>query len=514
MRGAAARLREALTAADFTTSGVAALLGPLATAALSRNETVPARRATTGRTSLDTLVRLFLLQLPVDAAAAAAALPLDAAQQLGLISSDGTQVRARLDVRPYGEYDGAGPAAPLWWVVSDLGTGLDGHDVRLPDKQHVLGVGGASVMLAQLTPRDRVGTTIDLGTGCGVQALHASRHSDRVIATDISQRALGLAAITAALSGVELDLRHGSLLEPVRNEGADLVVTNPPFVVSPRGRHGQQGRYTYRDSGLPLDEVCARILRDAPPLLRPNGTLVMLANWVHLRGGDWRDRVGGWLPAHGVDSLVVQREVLDPAEYVEMWLRDSGETSGPGHLEAYDGWLAAFEEAGVEGVGLGFVCLGRTDTSAGGSAAAVLDWPHPVEQPLGPHLRAWLDRRAWSAAQDDDALLAARLRVADDVVQEQLGQPGAEDPEHLVLRRQGGMRPAVRVDSETAALVGASEGTLPLSALVAAVASVLGTDAEGTRERLIGQVRSLVDDGILEPVERRGTPQEGRPADG
>ncbi len=342
-------------------------------------------------------------------------------------------------------------------------------------------------MLAQLTPRETVGTTVDIGTGCGVQALYASRHSDRVVATDVSPRALHLARLTAALSDVDVELREGSLLEPLRNQPADLIVSNPPFVVSPAGTH------TYRDGGFPLDGICAHLVREAPRLLTPHGDLVLLANWVHVRGDDWRERVAGWLPDQGVDALVVQREVLDPAEYVAMWLRDSGEASD---VSAYDAWLQALEAARVEGVGMGFVRIRRTDSVA---RSALIDWPHPVEQPLAPHLTAWLDRRAWLAGCDDDGLLAARLCVAPDVVQEQIGQPGADDPEHVVLRRAGGLRPAVRVDTATAALVGASEGTLTVAALVAAVASVLGDDPRALSARLLPVVRDLVDQGLLEP---------------
>jgi methylase of polypeptide subunit release factors len=431
---------------------------------------------------LETLVRLFLLQLTVPDDAAAAALPVDA-HELGLVASGDDGTRALVDVRPYAEHD---DAAPTWWVVSDLGTGLDGVDRRLPD-DHVLGVGGASTMLAQLTPREPVGTTVDIGTGCGVQALHAGRHSERVIATDVSPRAVRFAALTTALSGVEVELRQGSLLEPVAHEQADLILSNPPFVVSPAGTH------TYRDGGLPLDGLCARLVRDAPQRLTPHGNLVLLANWVHVAGTDWRDRVGGWLPAAGVDALVVQREVLDPAEYVAMWLRDSGEARD---VEAYDAWLRAFEDASVEGVGLGFVRVRRTDSA---TRSALLDWPHPVEQPLAPHLSGWLDRRAWLAEADDDHLLAAVLRVAPDVVQEQVGRPGADDPEHVVLRSLGGFRRAARVDTATAALVGACEGTLPVGALLAAVASVLGEDPSRLRERLLPGIRDLVEQGVLEP---------------
>jgi hypothetical protein len=489
------RVRDAFLAADYTTSGVEALLGPVAMAALARGETVPARRACAGGSPLETLVRLFLLQLTVPQGAASAALPTDAAD-LGFVATDTDGTRAALDVRPYGEDGGPGAsgedpevggyAAPLWWVVSDLGTGLDGVERRLPD-DHVLGVGGASTMLAQLTPRAAVATAVDIGTGCGVQALHASRHSDRAVATDISSRALRLAALTMSLSGVDVDLRHGSLLDPIADQQVDLIVSNPPFVVSPAGRH------TYRDGGQPLDSVCARIVHEAPKLLTPKGDLVLLANWVHIAGGDWRDRVGAWLPRHGVDALVVQREVLDPAEYVAMWLRDSGESAD---LQAYDAWLQALEEAHVDGVGMGFVRLRRTDAAA---RSLLIDWPHPVEQPLAPHLTSWLDRRAWLADRNDDQLLAATVHAARDVVQEQVGQPGAEDPEHVILRRLGGLRPAVRVDTATAALVGASEGTLPMVALVAAVATVLGEDPDALQERLLPEVRDLIDQGVLEP---------------
>lgn len=477
------RVRDALLAAGYTTEGVAALLGPAATRALSRGETVPARRATSGGSPLETLVRLFLLQLTVPDSAAKAALPGDA-RELGLLDSHPDGTRAVVDVRPYGEVGEHGDAAPAWWVVSDLGTGLDSSERRLPD-DHVLGVGGASTMLAQLTPRAPVGTTFDIGTGCGVQALHASRHSERVVATDVSPRALHLAQLSAGLSAVDVELREGSLLEPFAAQQADLIVSNPPFVVSPAGTH------TYRDGGLRLDGVCARLIRGAPQLLAPVGDLVLLANWVHITGDDWRERVAGWLPGHGVDALVVQREVLDPAEYVAMWLRDSGESAD---LSAYDAWLQAFEQARVEGVGMGFVRIRRTDVAA---RSVLIDWPHPVEQPLAPHLTSWLDRRAWLAACDDDGLLGARLCVASDVVQEQIGQPGADDPEHVVLRRLGGLRPAVRVDTATAALVGASEGTLTVAALVAAVASVLGDDPHTLAERLLPEVRDLVDQGVL-----------------
>ena len=238
----------------YTVDGVAGRLGPVATAALARHETVPARRATGRRRRRWTpWSGCSCCSCRCRRSGARRALPLEAAVGLGVLYADGDEVHARLDVRPYRRSDGDG-GDDLWWVVSDLGTGLDGTGGPLP-AEHVLGVGGASTTLAQLTPRRPVGRTLDVGTGCGVQALHASPAlAARSSRTDVSPRALQLAGLTAALSGVRLELRLGDLLEPARGETFDLVVSNPPFVI---GAPAGGTRHTYRDSGLPARRASA-----------------------------------------------------------------------------------------------------------------------------------------------------------------------------------------------------------------------------------------------------------------
>src|SRR4029079_13102755 len=123
---------------------------------------------------------------------------------------------AALDCRPYADEDHD------WWVVSDLTPALDGQPVQVgPD--HVLGVTPASTSLARLTTRHRVGRALDLGTGCGVQSLHLTTHADHVVATDVNARALALADFNAALNAVDLDVRAGSLWDPVDDESFDLI---------------------------------------------------------------------------------------------------------------------------------------------------------------------------------------------------------------------------------------------------------------------------------------------------
>ncbi|MZG17932.1 methyltransferase, partial [Streptomyces sp. SID5914] len=227
-RDVTARLRDALLGASFTADGLLELLGAPAYAALSRSETVPALRATRGDTPLELLVRLFLLQQPVPHARVGDVLPVDACLESGWLDRAGDdEVAATVDVRPYG-----GPGGEDWFIVSDLGCAVGGAGgIGSHAEGVVLGVGGASTTLAGLTVRTPVSAALDLGTGSGIQALHAAAHATRVTATDVNPRALHIAALTLALSGAPAaDLREGSLYEPVADdETYDLIVSNPPF---------------------------------------------------------------------------------------------------------------------------------------------------------------------------------------------------------------------------------------------------------------------------------------------
>ncbi|WP_333767721.1 DUF7059 domain-containing protein [Streptomyces sp. IBSBF 2435] len=494
-------LRDDLRAAAFTADGCLDLLGAVAYAALSRAETVPALRATRGSGPLDTLVRLFLLQCPVPYERARAALPgLDGYAADGWLLRDGDDVRATVDVRPY-----AGDGNADWWIVSDLGCAVGGAGgvgsapgVNRADL--VLGVGGASTTLAGLTVREPVGSALDLGTGSGIQALHAAQHATRVTATDVNPRALHFARLTLALSGApEPDLRQGGLFEPVGDDRYDLIVSNPPFVISP------EGRFTYRDGGMGGDDLCRTLVQQAADHLNDGGWCQLLANWQHTEGQDWRERLSGWVP-RGCDAWIVQREVQDVAQYAELWLRDGGDhrTDPAEYAARYDAWLDDFERAKVSGVGFGWITLRKSGAEQ--PVITAEEWPHPVEQPLGPHIAAWFARQDFLRRHDDADLLEARFTLADEVVQEQVGLPGAEDPEHVVLRSARGMRRATKVDTVGAGFAGVCDGTLPAGRIVDAIAQLLGEDPVVLRDRTPGSIRMLVEQGFLEPV-----PDDSRP---
>ncbi|MFF4658129.1 methyltransferase [Streptomyces sp. NPDC001381] len=489
----AARLREALLAASFTADGLLDLLGAPAYAALARSETVPALRATRGDTPLEALVRLFLLQQPVPHARVAELLPVHACVESGWLALVGAdEVAATVDVRPYG-----GPDGEDWFIVSDLGCAVGGAGgIGSRNEGVVLGVGGASTTLAGITVRTPVSSALDLGTGSGIQALHAAQHATRVTATDLNPRALHVTALTLALSGAPAaELREGSLFEPLRDdERYDLIVSNPPFVISPAAR------LTYRDGGMGGDDLCRSLVQGAGERLNEGGFAQFLANWQHVEGEDWQDRLRSWVP-RGCDAWIVQREVQDITQYAELWLRDAGDHRGDRaeYQARYDAWLDEFEARKVKAVGFGWITLRRTASAE--PVITVEEWPHPVEQPLGDTVRAHFERLDYLRARDDAALLAAHFRLAGEIVQEQVGMPGAEDPEHVVLRQHRGMRRATAVDTVGAGFAGVCDGSLSAGRILDAIAQLVGDDPVMLRDRTPAQIRLLVEQGFLEPAE-------------
>jgi hypothetical protein len=388
-------------------------------------------------------------------------------------------VAARVDLRPYADDDRD------LWVLGDLTPGLDGGPNRVgPD--HVLGISPASTSLAQLTVRDPVGSALDLGTGCGVQSLHLTDHADRVVATDVNKRALWMARLNAELNNRPFEVREGSFFEPVRGETFDLIVTNPPFVISP----GTGERLVYRDSGLPGDQVVEHIVRTAPKHLNEGGLVQILGNWIVRGAGEpWSFGQRGWLEGSGCDAWIVERERLDVASYVELWLKDAGLHGAPDYVTRYDTWLSWFDAQDIREIAFGWINLVRTP----GQHVWIDEWPYEVEVPIGPEIAAWT-RRIRTIPRLHDDLLGMRLVAPGHVVQETVGRPGAEDPTTIVLRQQRGLRRAMQVPTAVAALVGACDGDLTLGQIVGALGRL---EVEEPPDGWVGTARTLLAEGYL-----------------
>jgi SAM-dependent methyltransferase len=472
------RVRAAFAEAGYTVARVRELLGAVAGGALARDEIVPALRLTR-EGALGALTRLFWLQVPVAEPELPPGLPAGLAA-LGLAEVSGGLVRPLLRVVPLEPADG--------YAVSDLK--VRPGDGRRPAPDHVVGTGGASSSLAQLVVHSPVDNALDLGTGSGVQAVHLARRARHVTATDLNPRALALARLSCALSGVSAELLAGSLYEPVAGRRFDLIVANPPFVIAP-----PEGRLTYRESGLDGDDVCRRLVRQAPAHLAEGGWCQLLANWLHGPDEPWQDRVGTWLDGTGCDAWVVQRDVQDPAEYAELWLRDSCEVGTAEYRARYDAWLDYFEQK-VTGIGFGWITLHATGRQ--NPAIRVEELGQAVDQPVGAYVADVMHALALVLGQQSlEDLDTVVLKAADGLTQEQIGPPGEPDPSRIVLRQPDRLRRAAGVGTVEAALAGVCDGTLPLGPLLAAISDLTALPLEDVRAHAAAVLPELITDGFF-----------------
>ena len=494
---AAARVRTYLLEVGFTTDGVLARVGSAAFAALGRGLAVPIRRALSAQepTPLDRLIEVFLLADPVPADGLPGPIAADL-EVLGMVRRESERLIPLVEVHPYGEPD------TDWFVVSDIGAPAS------PD--HVLGIGGASLTLARITPRRDVGRTMDLGCGAGVQVLHAARHSSRVVATDTNPRALVLTYLTAALSGLpegQLDLRAGSLFGPVSDERFDLVVSNPPFVISP------SHRFTYRDAGLPGDELSRLVVRGAAAHLAPGGMAAVLGNWLHVAGEDWRERVAEWVAGTGVDAWIVERDAQPVADYAATWLRDAQVPEGPEFDAGMDQWLDAFADEGCVEVGFGwFVLVAPPDRPPAAREGAsehpaawvlVEDLAHCERLPRGDEVLAFLAGCARTEQLTAPALLAAPASLAPGATitatAHIAGQSEVQEPPRLGLAGMigpGGWRPAVSVHPTLLAALLADRDT-PIGERLDAAAQAEGLDPLDVLGPALMGLRELIRVGIV-----------------
>jgi methylase of polypeptide subunit release factors len=513
---------------NYTLDGVADLLGPSAYAALGRDQIIPALLATertsgsdqAGLRGLTVLVRLWLLAVPQAVEDVDAALPGPGANglaELGLVTIADGFVTAAVDVRPYGwdaNPDGSGGAE--LWVASDLAAHQQAGVLR---HDHVLGIGQASTTLVQTTIRPHARRALDLGTGCGIQTFHLLHHCEHVTATDISERALAFTRFNLVLNAAALEvdpnnlearisLRLGSLLEPVEGEQFDLVVSNPPFVITPRTKgESAADQFTYRDGGLPGDQIVSSLVKSLGSVLAPGGTAQMLGNWEITAGAQWKDRPASWLEGSGLDVWFIQREQVGPEQYAETWLQDASESRDPNHYkEAYAAYLEDFASRNVEGIGFGMIWL-RRPAGSQGTISRFEEITYPIEQPIGPHLGAAIARADWLSANQ---LKDAHLLVAEDVTEERHQRPGAEHPGVILLRQGAGLRRTNLLSSELAGFVSACDGDLSVNQIITALEALLGGeegfDAEAFTSTLFHEVGNLVLDGFLVPDEPGTSP--------
>lgn len=515
------RLHDDLDAAGYRAEAVRSLLGAEADEARQRGALIAARKELARRDDapLILLVRLLLLGEALTKTAIDQALPrlgCQGALSLGLLGEDeDAGHRAVLALNPVSLPDlgsGTPRATTDWWVLSDLDDQL-----RLgpAEPDHVVGVGGATRSLLALAligsapgllrPRN----ALDLGTGCGIIALVLARAGvPRVVASDISVRALRLARANARLNGLSLDsieFVQGDLYDPVAGQRFDLILSNPPFVITPRA-DGGRSPYTYRDGGMEGDQLAARVIRDGPRLLAEHGTLLCLANWESPWGGDGLDRVHEWISKGAeaadcaLDAWAIERDRVAPMRYAETWARDGGARPGSEEFDALlTSWLQDFTERRIVSIGLGSIRIRRRDDAA---RSVIREEQAPgmlfADGP-GPGLLRAFD--AGSAAERllEGEVLDTHWVRTPRVYEEREYVPGADNPRAIRLVVDDPIGRRVDVDPLLAGALGVCDGELSLRQISDALATILEVDPIGCAAELVAGIRELAWLGMVQP---------------
>lgn len=484
------RIREALAKANYTEQGVCEALGIEQLGRLRETKLATALWRTRGGSPLETLVRLFALGHPVEISAAQRALapmPMEEWKEMGLIDVSGEAASATLNLRCYKD---------LIFAYDFLRRSREG--LR---QDYVMGVSPSSLILAGMTVRRKSRATLDLGSGCGIQAILAAPHSERVVGVDCNPRAIAVARLNANLNGLSnVDFREGDMFEPVRGEEFDLIVSNPPFIISPENRH------FFLNSGLEGDEICRRIVREAPQFLNEGGYCVMNANWAAIEGEDWRARLESWFRGAGCDALVFAQETREPGEYAAGLIEASSGNDEAECMRSFDEWMGYYAKLRIAGIGQGVIVM-RRETSRP-NWFAVESAPANIAYPSGEDVVRLVESRSFlHSLRSERDFLDACLTLAPNVRLDQVCETegGAWRAVSGRVRRVGGLEFSGGLDGPSAAALAKWNGTRPLRDELIELAAALKMDYEAFVPKALPIVRRLVEQGFLLPVERAGS---------
>ena len=465
------RTRELLIRAGYTGGGLARLLRTGAALNLPAGELPRARLLLDVTQKLDCLIALLLLGDELDPRIAEAALAddLNTLIEAGLVGWRADMIQPLAQVIPHDEV----------LISSDRPSSE-------PDPLFVPGVQGPSDLLARLTPRAHVARALDLGTGCGIQAVLLTQHTDDVVATDINERALSIARRNAALNVTpSVEFRLGDLLEPVQGEQFDLIVANPPYPISP------EHTYVFRDAPVRGDELCRRLVEALPDALTDGGIAVVLVSWV---GTAETPEPLEWASASGCEALLLVAQVRSTIDDGLAWnhehLRDADD-----YGRRVRRWWAFFEAEAIDTVAYGALVLRRCASEA--PWAAVVPFPVSARGAAGHQVLRLLEAHRALTRAAGDVRAVGPLVLAPDALMNARRQRDAKGLWHTMyeLRLSAGLGMGADLDAEGAAIIAAFES--PSTA----------TDALATAARQLGRSDASVApdaDGVIEQALRAG----------
>jgi methylase of polypeptide subunit release factors len=428
---------------------------------------------------LHTLLRWFWLGVPQDLSTANEWVPswfTNLAIACGLLRQEGDRLISEAMLFPV---DG-------FLVASDHTIKIDASD-----PEFVLWPNPTSRLLSRFTVRRPSRATLDLGTGNGIQALSAASHSQRVFASDLNPRAVGFAKFTARLNGLEnIECLGGDGFARVSNRKFDLIVSNPPFFISP------SGRYLFCDNPMDLDQLCRRFVREAPNYLEDDGYFQLLCEWAEVRGQPWQERVTEWLEGSGCDAWVLKGHTQDPSEYAQHRISETG-ASSERDADLYASYMAYYRERKVDAIHDGIIAMRR---HSGKNWILIEEVTETPKDPFGESVLLTFAARDFLASHiADEQMLAVRPRLSPHCRLEQFFVPAETgwQPSSLTLRLTKGFPFFVGLRAPVAGFLSGCNGSRTINEIIQDFARQVDAPLERVQAECLGIIRRLIERGFL-----------------
>lgn len=425
----------------------------------------------------DLLTILFALGLPCQADEARRAFgpeTLLALERTGFVEVAGLELRPAVTVQMY----------DALLIASD-------HCRRKRESDYVMGLSAPTCALAGLTIRKPASLAVDIGCGSGLHGLLASRHSAHVLACDVNLRALDFANLNAMLNGISnFEVTEADMFDFELDRPADLVVCNPPYVISPDCTH------IYKDSGQEGDAICAHLAGLLPKLLRTGGTAQFLANWAIHEGHDisgWQHRLESWFAGTEGHISVLHELAESPADYAVKWLRQSDQNALAADDPSFERWMAYFDRLGIRSVAYGLVTIQRSED--GNRSFSIDQAPDRYSMPCGVALEAFLARKR-QVHLLGEKMLDLRLQRADGL---RLAQTFCHDGRWVAGPVRASLNEGLcwseDLEPEAAMVFELVDGVTTLGALLDDIFQ--GGDAATTPDSVLSAVASAIEKGML-----------------
>jgi SAM-dependent methyltransferase len=429
---------------------------------------------------INTLVRWFWIGVPQDASQAEKSLPewfVPLTLECGLLYRQGRDLCPEAMLFPANDF----------LFAADHTTKIDSADPEL-----VLWPNPTSRLLSRFTVRRHSTATLDLGTGTGIQALLAAAHSDHVVATDLSPRAVGFAAFNACLNGIDnVEVVCGDGFQPVQGRRFDLIVSNPPFFISP------SSQYLFCDNPLDLDQLCRRLVQEAPAHLNEGGYFEIMCEWAQIRGQSWQERLAEWFEGTGCDVWGLRGYAEDPGEYALERIRSiSLSTDKDGEL--YRSYMEYYRQRQVEVIHGGLIAMRRR---SGNNWIFLEEVRQTPKEPFGDLvLQTFAMRDFLQAHGSDNDLLVLKPKLAADVRLEQVFQQteGGWKRESLSLRQKKGLDPFIELQPIVAEFLSGCDGARTLDEVIKGFTAKVDAPPEQVHKECLEAVRKLIERGFLE----------------